>query len=376
MAVKKSPSVLIVDDKVEEVRGLEVLLRRTTLLVESTHPHDITASQLRDADLVLVDLALDEWPGRDEASSLALKPLDGLAVANVLKSYTRKRKFQTPKAFAILSARIEEFASDLPSEQREHIFPRLHDLEWAFRKTGSQYEVPLHQQVESLASAVSSLPKSWARPRAKAEALLGLGEGEWSYQAWEDVEICHPPMHELSSHSHGLAFVRWLLHRILPYPCFLWDSHHLAARLRVSHGSFLEAWRESQGFQRLLAPFQYAGILSDFIGPRWWQAGAENFIWKATTGRPQDDQALRDALAKRAKLEFAPTEGMTPVVCSNEQLRPLEQTSDRSKALRIQPDDWPPYADQAWTTPDLARSSPLLRSQVIVQDRTLLKDNP
>jgi hypothetical protein len=45
--------------------------------------------------------------------------------------------------------------------------------------------------------------------------------------------------------------------------------------------------------------------------------------------------------------------------------------------VRFQPDDWPPYAEEAWTTRELASESPRLRTLTVDSDRVLLSvDEP
>src|SRR5262249_33818449 len=157
---------------------------------------------------------------------------------------------------------------------------------------------------------------------------------------------------------HGLAFLRWLLHRILPYPCFLWDTYRLAARLRVTHASLQSAL--DSNFSSLLEPCRYKGALIDFLGLRWWRCGIEAFIWELTEGDPFEPQRVRGLLAQRTGISLEPTASLQPSVCVDENYQPLPEACDPAEAVHIQPDDWPPYADLAWTTLQLAREHPRL----------------
>src|SRR5262249_1133071 len=213
--------------------------------------------------------------------------------------------------------------------------------------------------------------------RRLVEQFMAIPEDiDWAGQAWQDVEACHPPiheivaMHELVGQSHGLAFLRWLLYRILPYPCFLSDTYRLAARLRVTHASLQSALASS--FHDLLEPCRYKGALADFLGPRWWRCGIKAFIWELTEGDPFDPQHVRDLLAQRTRISLEPTASPQPVVCVDENYQPLSEACDPTEAVRIQPDDWPPYADLAWTTITLARENPRLTALVLEQDREQL----
>lgn len=368
------PRVLVIDDRSDDER-VRVGELHSEVHASVLHPEDIGEDDLNGADLVLVDYRLDYWPERDNATSIALKPLNGLALAAVLREQASKAQTaRRPIAFALSSAHLDELSGDLPPEEREHAIARAHNLEWAFPKKKTSWGVPVVQQIVSLARAVRQLPLEWppnssARTWDVLHSLLALPEEPWMPRAQEDVETCHPPVHELRDASHGLAFLRWLLHVVLPYPCFLWDAHHLAARLRVTYESLFEALSEDNDLTRLLEPFRYEGILAGFLGARWWRSGAEAFVWTLTDGNPFDAHLIPSALASQTRLELQPTQHVQPVICVDRHYVPLRTLFSIEDAVRIQPDDWPPYADQAWTTIELAKQYPSLAALVISQDR-------
>ena len=73
------------------------------------------------------------------------------------------------------------------------------------------------------------------------QQLLDMDEDDESFErCWHDVKDCRVPVEELSEGGHSILFIRWLLHQVLPYPCFLWAEHWVAARLGIS----IEALRE------------------------------------------------------------------------------------------------------------------------------------
>ena len=373
--MRAKPRVLVIDDRADDER---VRVGQLYPEVEASvqHPQDVTVYDLQSSDLVLVDYRLEDWPERDNASSISLKPVNGLALAAVLRgqSYEGATKGR-PTAFGLNSAHLDELSGDLPPESREHAIARAHNLEWVFPKKQTSWGVPVAQQIVSLAHAVKQLPLEWPqdsseRTWAIVQKLLGLPPEEpWMPRAQEDVEACHPPVHGLSSASHGLVFLRWLLHLILPYPCFLWGTHHLAARLRVTHESLSKALSEDNDLMTLLDHVRYRGILADFLGPRWWRSGTESLVWELTDGDPFDVRRLVSILASKTSAELQMTDFMQPVVCVGHNHVPLPALSSIEDAVRIQPDDWPPYADQAWTTIELADQDPSLRALVISQDR-------
>ena len=75
------------------------------------------------------------------------------------------------------------------------------------------------------------------------------------------------------------------------------------------------------------------------------------------------------------KSSLEPTASPQPVVCVDENYQPLSEACDSTEVVRIQPDDWPPYADLAWTTITLARENPRLSALVLEQDREFIESD-
>ena len=132
---------------------------------------------------------------------------------------------------ALYTGQARDISGSLPIEVRGHALARLHDVEWVFEKQ----DADAASAIISLAQGVERLPGTWPTDPEEALAelrgLLNLGSEAYAEAAWDDVLTCHPPVHELSEASHTLALLRWLAHRILPYPTFLIDEFHLATAL-------------------------------------------------------------------------------------------------------------------------------------------------
>jgi hypothetical protein len=335
----------------------------------------VELGDVADADLVLVDYQLEKWPERDNCP-VSRHPRDGLALAATLRRHVHDRKEGSPTAFAILTGKIDQLAAPLPPEHREHVLARMSNLEWVFQKSKAGEEFTLGDQVAALAVAVRKLPKQWPRLEAEgamrqlAEILAFDPKEPQSAQQLEDLAACIPPIHELSQWSHGLAIVRWLLHRILPYPCFLWDSYYLAARLRVDHAWLREMLTNHAPLRKWLEPARYQGLLSEFAGDRWWRGRIELLLWETTHQQSFDITRIWGALEKltRQKVKHSSPPDH-PIVCVNSDYRPLDKFAAMEDAVRIRPDDWPPYADQPWTRIDLALDEPRLRALVVGEDR-------
>jgi hypothetical protein len=366
------PNILFVDDTPEEVETYKELIGNLAD-ISIVHPDEVNADRLVASHLVLIDYKIDYWPAREEVKQVGLRPLTGVALAAILRDYVNNLKQNSsPVAFGILSGRIQELSSGLPVEHRRQVLAANNNLEWIFSKSNS---VTVAKQAVSLADAVSRLPKDWGTgpapnvARDQLFSLLSLYNSEWQLRAIEDVERCHPPLHELSEWSHGMAIVRWLLHLILPYPCFLLDSWQLAQRFRIRAES-LDHVLESEALQKLLTSASYSGILSSFGGQRWWRSGIESILWDATEGRSFDVPALHSYL-KTAAPEIEPIAIEDPVICLDENYGRAELLSRRD-AVRIQPDQWPSFAEPAWTSIKRAQEVPTLKTLVVEQDRDAL----
>jgi CheY-like chemotaxis protein len=373
-------TILIIDDNENQTALSQNLNSSGLVTTQTLHPNDIGLDDLRNSDLLLVDYQLDVWPERDAIEQISLKPRDGLALSSNLRGYSNAFEKDSPTAIAILTGNIDKLASPLPYENREHVLAHLHNLEWVFQKAKPDEKSRLTIQLVDLAQAVKSLPPRWSDKGSEAlpqlTTLLGFDQDDSANQRLvEDVEGCAPPIHELSEWSHGLAVLRWILHRILPYPCFLWDTNYVAARLTLDHDGFVLALNEDPKLANILAPTKYEGILSKFLGPRWWRSRIELLLWEITEGQSGDPAVVRNRLNNLIDRKVGTSKpAVHPIVCLNSNYQRLESFYSIHDSVRIRPDDWPPYADQAWTTIELAKNEPKLRSLVLTEDLERLKN--
>ena len=309
---------------------------------------------------MLVDFRLTDWPER-EGVSLALRPMNGLALCVLLRELRDDSRQGRLTAFALHSAHLDQVRGRLPPGTGEHLIARLNNLEWAFSKSsGVRWS-----QMVSLATAVRRLPRRWPDVHSDAQAtalnLLGLTDDvSWFDRAWRNVRACQPPIHDLREGAHGLLFVRWLLHQILPYPCFLWREEWVAARLRLTLSSLRDIIREGAQLSKDLAAMNYGGLLTGFLGPRWWRGALEEYVWGLTEGRALDVATLHGALRERTKVAFEALPPDASVVCQGRTLEPTGDFIAPADAVRLRPDQWPPFADDAWTSLLLAREDAFL----------------
>lgn len=364
------PRVLMIEDNEAELSGLKLELESANkAIVDVRWPDDVETADLIGADLVLVDYDLERWVAQDAVSIISKQPPDGLALATLFRRYLAVGEEGSPTAVAIITGKVKRMSAPFPPENRAHLLAKMNNLDWVFLKQDKQ----LAGKVASLASTVRSLPAEWDAEFGAIEkiaSLLGVDQGDPRLKRYyEEIEACHPPIYELSGWTPGLAVVRWFLQRILPYPCFLWDYHRLAARLRVDPTSFSETMKQPNPLRDKLDKRRYKGILSEFDGPRWWRSNVELFLWELTNGEVHAADQVREAINGLVGRELKPSSVDRPIVCVDADYRPMDECFDIEKAVRIQPDDWPPYADQAWVPIDLAKSEQALRALVIQEDR-------
>jgi hypothetical protein len=352
MTTSTKPFVLHVDDVPDElVLWKEAVELQGSIEIAVCHPQEVTEAILERASLVLVDFKIEWWPERENTRGIALKPPNGLAVLATLQEWAQELNPERPRAYALYTAVLGDVARDLV--RQPHLVARAHNLEWIFEKSGADNRTEERaRRVAELAGAVSRLPPSWpgAATALATKALhswLSLrGDVRWFEAAAREIVRCRPPIHEFAEHTHGIGVVRWALHKILPYPTFLLDEAHLAARLRVSLES-LRAVVDSPEFNSFFGTALYHGQLSSFLGRRWWRAGIEQAIFDATADSPGDLSALRKVLTHNVPgIQVEQASRLFPVL--GEHFKTKDKLATEQAVVEVRPDDWPPFADEAW----------------------------
>jgi hypothetical protein len=367
------PFVLHVDDDPDELRTWEDEVRtQAKIELEVCHPDDVSEEALRRASVVLVDFKLERWPERANTKPLALKPANGLALLSILQEAAFEIEPATARAFALYTAVIQDVARGLAHQP--HIVARAHNLEWVFEKNGTRSNglVSRAAKVAELAAAVSALPAKWPgdAPESAASALrtwLNLpADVAWHGAAWRAVRRCRPPLHAFAEHTQGVGVLRWALHRVLPYPTFLLDEAHLAARLRVPLDS-LRSGLDSTEFHNLFSSVEYQGQLRTVAGRRWWRAGIESVIFSLTPNTPGDLGALHVALSERTPaLKLESELRLFPVL--DRQFGVQDRLASEAEVVEVVPDDWPPFADEAWALRADLADSPELKAVVVEEE--------
>jgi hypothetical protein len=370
---RKLPTVLIVDDVEEDAAAAKLSLTGVVNAIDRV-PNSVSLDDLDKANLVLVDLRLKKWPERENQLTPSLKPKDGIALVATLRSNLNSDIKRSPTAFALRSGMLNDLTGGFSPYRREHAIARMIDMDWVFSKT--QEPEDFAREVLSLAGAVSQLPHPWPpviKSRTTLIRLLGLKKSvSWFNRAFGEVDKANPPQDASAQNTKGMAFIRWLLHDVLPFPGFLIDERYLAARLHVTPQSMRQALSAKRSkVRKKLSEFEYRGLLHGFSGRRWWRAGVERWIWRHTAGRAFDKTALRAITHKLSpRLQNVPY--LNPVVVLNDQFLPTDDLLDLTSVVQISPDDWPNTADPAWASVDSVKSSPVIAARVTLQDRQKL----
>ncbi|MET8040167.1 hypothetical protein ABZU25_04775 [Micromonospora sp. NPDC005215] len=387
-AEPRAPLVLIIDDE-DQTPFSEVL---QDLGVDAVYlaPDDLEESLLHQAATVVVDQYLDHWPGRNKESvPLALRVPDGLSLASVLRSRVegsgdRQGPPQSAVSFVLRTGEVETIGAGLPSAARQHLLAAQYNLEWVFEK-GS---VPVAdtpstaQRIAELARATASLPDDWSAGTGDPGIKwLRLPDAEWTDDARWQVEQCRPPQHVVAQRTAGRAWLRWFLQRVLPYPTFLVDVQKVAVMFGITVSAAEEVLSSSTKLGHLLEEARYNGPLNSFMGKRWWRAGVSFVIERILAEHDLDDDPDPETIAAvAATIHGSKLERLSvpdPVLEIGSDYSTARQPISAKDAVRLQPDDWPPYADEAWASRSrLNGDDPELLALVVSTDRWRLHSPP
>ena len=357
----EKPSILVIDDEPDKLRDQVALDVKDRAVNNVFHPQDIDISDLNNADLVLVDYRLEDWSERDDLSIISLQPANGMALAVVLREQVDENEKDKLTAFALHTAHLGDIQGRFPPETAQHVLARLNNLEWIFQKK----DPDRYNQMLLLAKAVQRIPGQWSEDSVDStemvKQLLAMDEDDESFErCWHDVKDCRVPVEELSEGGHSILFIRWLLHQVLPYPCFLWAEHWVAACLGISIEALREVLEGDSGLAKDLRSMRYSGILENFLGDRWWRGAIEDYAWNLVEGHTANVQHLRDALAERAGMKLKSIAVNPAVVCVDKNWQPIDKFLSPMTAITLHPDHWPPFADPAWMDIETVRNDAAL----------------
>lgn len=374
----REPLVLIIDD--EDQTAFADAVNNQGVDALAMEPDDLDVSLLRRASVVVVDQYLDHWPGRDTSElPVTLTVPDGLALSAVLRSHIEASAPSV--AFVLRTGEMERLGQGLPTGAREHLLASQYNLEWVFSKAGSPDEaLPTPAaRIASLAIASASLPADWdAGSHDPGLRWLALADTVWAADARWQVEQCRPPQHVVAQRTRGGAWLRWFLQKALPYPTFLMDEVRAALALGVTVAALGQVMASDSELKRRLDEVAYAGPLNEFLGRRWWRAGMSRFVNELEVelgdGAGVD---IADLVSRFHGEDLEPVLVPSPVIGINADYSTRLNPLNAAESVRLQPDGWPPYADDPWA-PRAELSGPdadeELRALVVSTDRWSVRD--
>lgn len=344
------PAILVVDDEADGLRSLEFRLAGEAR-VKVRHPSDLEYEDLAEADLILMDYWLRQWPERD-IQPVAFDVQTGMALATVLREIADKTAPERLTVVALHTGHLTEASGRIRPPYSKHVVARLNNLEWIFEKSKKGNEEDPYPQVVQLARAAQRLQGDWptdsSASEARARELLNLDDSvEWFERSWREVRECQPPLYELGSVFRGALFLRWLLHQILPYPCFLWDANWVAARLRMQASDLDRLVASDCDLARDLKQLEYTGVLAGFLGARWWRTALDDYAWALGGGTSGKREEFGDRLREKAGEDLELAVPSDAVVCLDRDFHAACVASPKD-AVRLRPDYWPAFADAAW----------------------------
>lgn len=352
------PVVYLIDDEDQSSAAAE--LAQLGVEAEYLYPTEVTGEHLVKATLLAVDEFFnlrepapnEDW---DVPSDLppALVPADGLALAAVLRSAAHKTEGRTTRlGITLRTGDLDRLSQGLPRGIRQPLVAAQHDIEWAISKVSDVGAASTSKQIASLAFALHDYPSSWdsGSPSDVGIGWIEVPDAEWAGDARTHILACRPPANTTTTTAHGLSWLRWLAHRALPYPSFVVADAYAAALVGVTAESFRTVAEDlSSPAGRQLAAIRYQGPLADLYTTRYWRAGLTRLARSVVSDDLEADEPTLVGAALAEKFTgFAPLEPEHPVVAIDEDYFPLDQPIERSEAIRLAPDGWPPFADPAW----------------------------
>jgi hypothetical protein len=132
--------------------------------------------------------------------------------------------------------------------------------------------------------------------------------------------------------------------------------------------TFKAVMAENSKLSRRLKDLCYTGILSGFLGDRWWRSGLEDYVWSLTQGQAKDVKSFHGTLEEQAGHELEAVRVNPALVPLNAALKPEDEFIAPEQAVRIRPDQWPAFADDAWTSIAAVRGDTMLHALVDYAD--------
>lgn len=378
--MSSQPRVLLIDDEASDdlvPRDCKALLLR---------PQDDGFAQSFASELPRADIALLDQELAFNAE-LSLKAFDGTGLIGHIRSWARKSNTIVPP-LVVYTSHDEAFAEELPSVGppvpiggtfvgKEALLAPALDVEWLISKEAEQ----ALSQISSIAKASLSLASCAKNDKASFDEIVQFialpVDQSWSVLARQNLARSRPPVGEpaLSERygTRGTAPVlRWLLHRVLPYPGLLVSDSYAAWTIGLELDSFrlvVDRKPDSEWARDLLSSM-YQGPADDLFPRRWWSAGIEYAAWSIREKSQQHD-CMTTLLTKLVGEDVRTLDGAEKVVVVDLDFKEagLEEIS---RAYQIHPPGWPAEAIEPWMRRELVEREPSVLAMLDPDDRLRL----
>ncbi|MFG1998615.1 hypothetical protein ACGFNU_05645 [Spirillospora sp. NPDC048911] len=338
--------VLIIDDEPEEQQQAAAVLRTQGLAVAVRAPEEVTEDDLMHADVFAIDQYY-QWAGDDpRPQQVAFSPPDGLALAGIV-ARRKQNRISRPPVVVLRTGHLDELAGGLPRAVKVPMMSAQYNIDWMLSKTDESAGDKLIQ----LADAADALRRLGAAGNQGAAWLAVPQNASWADEALLEVAVCRPPEHSMADYTHGIAWLRWFAHRVLPFPSFLVSDVKAAVLLGLSHAEFhAQVSDPASPLGSKIIEFRYTGELCDLVGRRWWRAGLETFAEDLLIDAPSGlsrPEMFAEAYRRTYQQQLRVLQLDRPVVTIDPDYDEtgVEEAED---CLRLAPDFWPTFADEPW----------------------------
>ncbi len=361
----KSSSILVVNGTSDSVRNTADTKLANYANVVIRQPEEITQSDVFDSDLVLIDHRLTNEQEQNALSYIPTVPKTGISLAAVLREYADES--DDPRhitAFCLHTELIDQMRRGLPSATAQHVIASRSNLEWVFPTD----EPRRFEQMIILAQAIRELQFDWPKTNVesseKLKSVLGLkDENSWTDRCWREVRDYLPPVVEMSAGRFQIQVVRWLLHQVMPYCSFLGDEYWAAARLQITVQEFRRVTKGGSQLAEDLDSMRYSGLLSGFLGERWWRGAMEDYVCNLTRP-PHYRGQIPDGASKRAGETLERVERDHGLLGLDQNLQPKQIFASIKNTVQLQLDYWPALAEPPWIEVEDVKKSPALMAIV------------
>jgi hypothetical protein len=363
--------ILYVDDEVEDLLLQARQAREQQRFVQLT-PDDVQKDQSRARDVAsksnlwLFDFFNDDEKRRTPDLSQTATAANGVSLLQQFRLVVGDAR---PPSM-VISNHLEEAVGPELNLSRRHVAAEELGVDWIAPKSGR-----VLREATAIADGFDILTRSSAQlaedPRAYsanlATVILSLpADASWRNTAIRDVNHHRPPAwNKHSIRRSAREVISWLVRHVLPYPTFVINERHIAARLGISLDCVRAAIDAKTKLREALSSCRYRGVLSDFAGRRWWSAGVDALGMNIPT-RAEDREAFLTAWVHPIPLTIL--EFDDPVVVSDADLVEQDELADASACVRAADEHFPPEVPHAWVRLESARRDAILLSKVLSDD--------